>query len=480
MFRSITDAIDRDKDYPERQFKIEILSRVLNGEIYDHLQYGFHQEKNGADEYIPLRQRRPCVKYALCRSVVDDSVSLLFSEGHFPTVQCEDEVTRGTLAAIIKESKLNEVMIDAATRGSVGSVAVFLRILANRVFFSTSPTTYLTPIWQADAPDTLQKVIYKQKFKGQSLINSGWSVDDKDETYWLQREWDDSTDTYMVPYKVSDESPTVTPDTNRVITHNLGFVPIAWIKNLPGGDDIDGGCTFKDAIDTNIEIDYQLSQCGRGLKYSADPTLLIKEPASSDGAMVKGAGNAIVVDKDGDAKLLEINGSAASAVIEYVQELRKIAIESIHGNKADSDKLSAAQSGRAMEMLNQALVWLADRLRISYGEGALLSLLKMVIKASSSFSLVVDGEKVAPMDPGKKISLKWPAWFAPTYTDAQYKAGTLTNLRDSHLMSTETAVGALAEDYDIEDVPAELARIKADKAEDPPPTKTNLNIVEKA
>ncbi len=38
MFKTITDAIDRDKDYPERQFKIDILSRVLNGEIYDHLE----------------------------------------------------------------------------------------------------------------------------------------------------------------------------------------------------------------------------------------------------------------------------------------------------------------------------------------------------------------------------------------------------------------------------------------------------------
>ena len=36
------------------------------------------------------------------------------------------------------------------------------------------------------------------------------------------------------------------------------------------------------AIETKIEIDYQLSQAGRGLKYSSDPTLLIKEPATSE------------------------------------------------------------------------------------------------------------------------------------------------------------------------------------------------------
>ena len=33
----------------------------------------------------------------------------------------------------------------------------------------------------------------------------------------------------------------------------------------------------------------------------------------------------------------------------------------------------AAQSGRALELMNQGLIWLADNLRVSYGEGALLA-----------------------------------------------------------------------------------------------------------
>jgi hypothetical protein len=72
---------------------------------------------------------------------------------------------------------------------------------------------------------------------------------------------------------------------------------------------------------TQIEIDYQLSQVGRGLKYSSDPTLLLKEPAITNGDIVKGAGNALVVSEKGDARLLEIGGTASSAVIEYVRTL---------------------------------------------------------------------------------------------------------------------------------------------------------------
>ncbi len=134
--------------------------------------------------------------------------------------------------------------------------------------------------------------------------------------------------------------------------HGLGFVPIVWVRNLPGGDDIDGACTFRPAVETGIEIDYQLSQAGRGLKYSSDPTLLIREPAGVEGELTRGGANALVVSERGDAKLLEINGTAAAAVIDYVRTLREMALEGVHGNRASADRLSAAQSGRALELMN--------------------------------------------------------------------------------------------------------------------------------
>ena len=164
---------------------------------------------------------------------------------------------------------------------------------------------------------------------------------------------------------------------------------------MGGGEGVDGACTFRSAIETMIEIDYQLSQAGRGLKYSSDPTLLIKEPVGQEGDIVRGGGNALIVSEKGDAKLLEIGGTAASAVIEYVRVLREFALESVHGNRASPEKLSGAQSGRALEMMNQGLIWLADNLRVSYGD-ALLRLAGMVVRASAVFPLRVMGAAVAP------------------------------------------------------------------------------------
>ena len=90
MFETITDLIPCDSDYPARTRALDILKRVLNGTLYDVLPYQFHEERGAGGEYIPLRSRRPSVRYALSRVVVEDSVSLLFSEGHFPTIDCAD------------------------------------------------------------------------------------------------------------------------------------------------------------------------------------------------------------------------------------------------------------------------------------------------------------------------------------------------------------------------------------------------------
>ena len=464
MFQSICDLIPADPDMPERARRLDIMRRVLNGTLYDVLPHDFHEERTPGGEYIPLRLRRPSVRYALSRIVTEDSVALLFSEGHFPTIDSPDRVTRDTLAALLKSARFNEVMIDAALRGAIGSVAIMMRILAGRPFFTTMETLNLTPIWRPDAPDTLAAVIERYKLPGANFAAAGYTLPDLGAAYWFNRRWDATAETWYLPQLVGDPSPP-TPDLSRSVNHGLGFVPIAWIRNLPGaswtGDDADGACTFRAAIETGIEIDYQLSQAGRGLKYSSDPTLLIKEPAGIEGELIRGAGNALIVSEHGDAKLLEIGGTASSAVIEYVRTLREFALESVHGNRADASRLSAATSGRALELMNQGLLWLADNLRISYGEGAILTLARMILRAGEKYQLRVADTDVAKLDPTATLSLIWPAWYPQTSEDRQRDASTVTTLVANSQLSRETALKAIAATYDIEDIPAELARIAA-------------------
>jgi len=228
---------------------------------------------------------------------------------------------------------------------------------------------------------------------------------------------------------------------------------------------VDGACTFPDeAVDTMIELDYQLSQAGRALKYQGDPTLMIKEPAvDNNGAMVRSAGNAVVVGPDGDAKMLEISGSASAAVIEYVRACRELALENAHGNRSNADKLSAAQSGRAMELMNQSLIWLADKLRTSYGD-ALMRMLTMVCQARAKLELKDSKQQPIPdLSGADGLALRWPHWYAPTYADKQMEVTTLAEATGGRqLLSQETAIKAIAGSYDVADPSDEMRQIKAD------------------
>ena len=466
MFETICDLIPRDGDYSARARTLDILRRVLDGTFYDALPFQFHEERSSSGEYIPLRSRRPSVRYALCRIVVEDSIALLFSEGHFPTIDASDRPTRTILASIVKETRLNHVMTEAAICGSIGSIAILMRVLRGRLFFDILDTIHLAPTWEPEEPDALQSVLEKYKVAGQLLAANGYPDVDPAIDYWFMRRWDLQEEIWYQPWPVgADADPEIDPV--RTIRHGLGFVPLVWIRNLPGlsatGDRNDGACTFRAGIETQIEIDYQLSQAGRGLKYSSDPTLLIKEPATTDSEIVKGAGNALVVSEKGDAKLLEIGGTASAAVIEYVRTLREFAMESVHGNRANADRLTSAQSGRALELMNQGLIWLADNLRVSYGEGALLALAQMVLRASQVYRLRVYGQEISPLDPATRLSLIWPRWYAPSSDDRQKDAQTLATLAASGQISRETAVKSIADTYDIEDISAELNRIGTDR-----------------
>jgi hypothetical protein len=317
---------------------------------------------------------------------------------------------------------------------------------------------YLTPTWDPQAPDMLARVDERYKVSGANLIANGYEIDDPGAQYWFARSWDTDAETWFQPTSVGASPPSpALVDTARTVSHKLGVVPIIWIRNLPGlsvtGNPCDGACTFTAAIHTQVEIDYQLSQVGRGLKYSSDPTLLLKDPALSDGDLVKGAGNALIVSEKGDARLLEIGGTASGAVIEYVRTLRELALESIHGNRASPERITSAQSGRALELLNQGLIWLADNMRTSYGEAGLLQLARMIVRASQAYTLIVLGQEVRPLDPTASLSLKWPRWYPTTAEDRQKDVQSLTSLVAAGCISRETAARAIAAYYDIEHFP---------------------------
>ena len=376
-----------------------------------------------------------------------------------------------------EDAPFSLVALEVGVFWSWAGVAVQMRVLKGRVFFKAFDTGYLTPVWKPDEPDRLARITERYKVRRETLEASDYAVSKDYSWYWFQRMWDEVREVWYLPWPVlrADEAPAMrsprdgpVEDPRLTVTHRLGFVPWVWIKNLPGGsstgDENDGVCTFDGAIETQIEIEYQLSQVGRGLKYSSDPTLLIKEPAFGEQSeFVRSAANALVVSQNGDAELLELKGTASAAVLEYVRVLREAALETMHGNRTMADKLSASQSGRAMELMHQALVWLAGHLRHSYGDNGLLTLLEMVAVTSRKMELTVKGRKILPIPEDAELLLRWPPWFEPTGTDMVEQANATATWRAAGAMSQQTAVRITAQTVGVDDVEAEIAEIQKDQ-----------------
>ena len=452
--------LPRDADLPARSNRLGALEAVLEGRQYDVLPFAFSRERSDAGEYVPLDERRPSVRTGLCRVVVEDSVSLLFSEGHWPEIGAADPRTVQALVDLVRETHLNDIMLDAATRGSVGSVALLLRAVQRRPFIEVLATRFLTPRWSLKDPGTLECVTERYKVAASDLTTMGYNVDPAAGLMWFERCWDDIAETWYLPVPVEQPAPVRRVDHERTVVHDLGFVPIVWIRNISGGggydrDAADGACTFSAAIDTVIEADYLLSQAGRGLKYGSDPTLVLKDPGAGLGGAANavrsgGAASALTLPPEGDAKLLEINGNAAAAVLAHVQELRAIALEAMHGNRAHGDRLSNAQSGRAIEMMFQGLIWLADRLRISYGECGLLALMRMVCAASGRVrgGLQIAGKDQVDLD-AAGLSLVWPSWFPTTFADRQAQASTVATLVASGIIDRQAAFDIVAPENNL-------------------------------
>ncbi|WP_419729536.1 portal protein [Lichenicola sp.] len=449
----------RDASMPRRSARLAALEAVLEGRQYDVLPYAFSKERSDAGEYVPLDERRPSVRTGLCRVVVEDSVSLLFSEGHWPSVTATDSKTATALSELIRETRLNEIMLEAATRGSVGSVAIQLRIIERRPYFEVLSTKYLTPVWRSDKPRELLSVTECFKVAAADLVAQGYAVDLGSGPYWFKRVWDDTAERWFLPVPVGVNPSLMPPDPGRTVLHGLEFVPIVWIRNISGSgghdpDGPDGTCTFAASIDTVIEADYLLSQAGRGLKYGSDPTLVLKDPSGglNLGGAVRsgGAASALTLPPEGDAKLLEINGNAAAAVLAHVQELRAIALEAMHGNRAHGDRMGAAQSGRAIELMCQGLIWLADRLRISYGDAGLLALMSMLCKASNCIAggLEVAGGAAENLDAGG-LKLVWPSWFPASFADRQAQASSVVTLLGAGVIDHTQALAIVTPLYGL-------------------------------
>jgi len=469
--------LNLDDNLSYRQKKLIILQKFLDRSIYDNL-YPFYMEFTGDDkagQYIRLSKRRPSVTYNLCKIIVEDSVSLLFGDDHFPVVRCaEYKNTEQFLQIITRESNLRKVMLDAARAGSIGSACIAVKLLEGKFHFEVLETYNLTPFFKKLFPEQLERVIEKVKVDGSTLQSYGYAInkDDLNKFFYVTREWNEVEEIFYIPYlceKEKEDSFVPSKDEDKSELHDLGFVPLIWIRNLPSTRSIDGDCTFESIIDINIEIEYHLSQLGRTITYNEDPTLVIKNPSAFEGEKLIKSISVLNLDEKGDAYYAEMSGKSVEPAMGYIRLLREYALEVARGNRTSPEKISTAQSGKAIQMLNAALISMVSEMRVTYGDEGVLKLYKMILAIANHEKMAIDYDNVKP-DSLKNIEdfviLDWPAWYPLSSQEKLQEAQTLSTYKQNNILSTETAVTSIADEYNILDIPEELKTIEKEKAQE--------------
>jgi hypothetical protein len=446
------EGLDLPEGASDRYRKLEALGRMLSGELYEDLPFSFEQEKDSSNRHITLRERRPSVDFNLAYEITQDTLAELFGDEQFPIVSVSragKQIEAGTqsLSELIEAINLPAVLTESYEEGVVGAVAVVLhRSDDGTPFYDILPAKYCEPIYRSKYSNTLVALVVTYPISPDAAEELSPGITDEDgnsgsEVFWYR---------YVVgPVETIDYHPMADErfaklgdrdDRGEVIEfrelsrteHGFkGRTPAVYTKNLGGKQrDIDGPALWWPIRNICIEIDYTLSQAGRGLRYSADPMLFVRKgdlmsvndtpmgydpPAggmstlNSGGQMVKSVTNTLVGSgPNADAKLLEMNAQGIAEEREYVRDLREYALEVIGGMKARAEHLKGAPSGRALDKSSKPLRRLVRRQRRPYGLGLLLDLLDLTLYGYRCGAFDTSDVDIAAIPEGAKLTPEWP------------------------------------------------------------------------
>ncbi len=397
----------QSRKWSRRQKRLDALDRALYGELYKHKTYPFSRELRDPNSpnsgRVLLNERRAAVQYREPWILVRDVVGRLWGENHRPNVivRGEDAYTKAWISSFMRDSSFWLTLIEASWEGSVGSVAIVLRVLGasdevkdettgqvtrkprgpGRFYAEIWPSKECKPVFRRDQPGELASLTRTYEVDADALTADGYDIAVLDQKWrtkkfgrssrgvsWNQQRrqvkdgesWtlrvtlDDKAETWFEPvptwlYERDDFADSdFELDKRRTFTHGLGETPAKWGRPIPFRHTTfpDGLCFFEPTIDYQFRIDRTLSQTGRAFDYAGDPQLAYVE-AAGDGGSEFGESlgpdsasvtDVITVGAKGGAEFIEISGEALRIAIEiYVKTLVQLARTVGGGSQIDHE-----------------------------------------------------------------------------------------------------------------------------------------------
>lgn len=439
-----------------RYYNLSLNQIWLRGKFYDHIPYGFYETEASGGRYRKMFDRRPSIRLNVPMTTGDLVSRKLFAGRHAPSVMHEKENVKEALEWLVREARFEAEFSNVAINGQSGSVAICLKIADGFPRMDVYQGRYCQPHFN-DAKN-LDQMVIAYCVDGSWFLEQNVTTDNDQEKievgqeYWYIRIFDENGIYTARPPKCEKWNPVdndphpvnmvILSDPKLSMKHNLGFVPVLWLTNLPNGDEPDGRATFDGVLHNCIDLDYDLSQIGRGVKAMVNPQLFVKGriinyDKFSGGVHVLDSTNMLHLEPDkkmgeqsitgGDAKLLEMSGGGLQAAMEhYVERVKVFTMEIMAANRKDPNTVKGTLSGKAIELIDEDFIDLVQVMKQRYGqygfEVALKLLGKMCVKLNSKFQDLLEKFKGISEEEIDDLELRWPEMYEPDAQDTQFLA----------------------------------------------------------
>lgn len=459
------------------------------GEQYDHLPEAHTQEAAGKS----LREKKPATIARWTARTVNNVNSYLFGVSQIPNAKVtnlydadgvpvpdaeltdaqrgEIEELNALIGSIRRRSRLNSSLLELGRNGLLhGTVGLAAHSLpdSDRVWCEVLELADAYPKFAsedrelAEASDLRETDLIELD---EYWVEFEEDIDGETKTMLHRRFWDTEKTTVYVPIDLDGKSPSdvtlsdyaFTEDAEKTHTHELGFVPVVWIQNIRVTNDQDGApLVLASERRLEDEVNFTLSQSGAGVRYNANPKMVLSNVSNMDTktTLQSGPGKSINLESWGSgpeakAELLEMSGGGQQAVLAYVTALDKLYQQVTRSIEHDPEKAVGALSGTAIERLMQPLISLVGSLRDNYGAGI-----------ARWFEMQLYIEKGSWHD----VEIIWPSVIEPTFADLAPMANTLLSLHLEGLITLQTVIETLAPFFSIDDVTQYLDDLLNDAA----------------
>jgi hypothetical protein len=505
----------------DRQRRLHALSAVQNYSFYEILEDQFadfeERYKTGRQndkEYRPLNERRSGVEYRLPMIITRDVVALLFGEGKFPQILFENETDTDAAAEIIKAAHLEVIMNTAATTGAVGSVVIVPEVFddedgTNRLYIDIWDSWECDPVFKRSDPDALESITRTRLVKREDLISDGYDVaalekkwnkkqiegaqsvtvasalinaPQKYDFWYVRRKIDAKESIWYEPVPrpiyENKEWDAWERDAGRSRTHDLGCCYPLWVRPRSRPGQTDGPCLFDGAITNEFAVERVASVGAQALVTAGQPILATSGTQTStglsDASSLEGtdgfpstSGSSVSVDPEsildvpekGGAWLVQLDAGSLTPLDIFILRMRALSLENCGGSRITEESLTGAKSGYAMELLNQALTYVAGAQRPSWAD-TVIKLLDTIALMQLKFNGIDGIEKILKI--GAKVkSVSWGPWYEPTGDDLLSLVMAAAKAHEAGAIDDETLVASIAPLFDVVNIDDMVKKVKA-------------------